>query len=1168
MKQPLVLIALFVGFALQSMASILTVLNTNDSGAGSLRDAVLNSSPGDTIRFTPSLVSSSNAMIQLQSEIVIDKPLTIVGQVNGSFRTIIDGNDATRLLRINISSGSKNVVLDSLQLQNGKPAASGQMGGGIRMQGIDTLFLLHSTIRSCESAYGGAIGGAFYTFPHTTALWLDQSIIADNSTTASGGGIYLVGEPVGLMVHNTRIDSNTAGTRGGGVLFDTGEPSEIILSSSQFYRNTANGTSGDGGALCLRPSNGGSIDLMVTDSTLIKQNDAGSQGSGGGIYLGSGNWGTGIVDLTINNGSTFENNHAGDDGGGVYIFSSSLYCAFSVRDARFDLNTARDGGGIHADGIILDTLKNVHFTQNSASISGGAFFLNHAFNGTGGNQPLIVVNSLFDDNHAIQEGGAIWSNQHFIGKHSRFINNHCNNDGGFLALTDFIAAVDLDSCTVSDNEAGGSGGAFYVDYTGQSFAFDFLFDSVRIERNHAGNDGGFLYITAIHPDIDMSYSHCVLDSNTCGSQGGSVFVHHFYEGVTLTVDSSSFSNGYAGGDGGAFYLDLNQHNLDFNHSHFASNTCDSLGGFMALELHANTGAPNSHTIRIDTSVIENCESGFDGGALYVSAREWSHLYLSGTELRSNTAGRDGGAIFHFSQNNAYTYFENSTASHNEAGDDGGVIYTNLPYNFYNAHAYINAEQSTFWENHADGNGGAIYSQTVKGSSVVDLENASLINNNSFDTASSVYTRITGVGASEIKCTSSIIYGAGNTNLFNSKPLTVNSYGYNIFSDEPQGVAPNSLTTASDFFNVDSSSVPFGPLQLNGGITRTSLPLAGSIAINAGNPMSTDPAQNDTIYLIRDIGAAESDACELYTYPKVSACDSFAWAGTGQLITNSGIYTDTFQNQYSCDSVVTMDLMVHPSTSFTYSTSTCNQFFWNANGQIYYESDTVSVVLVNSNGCDSVAHLNLTIRNSAEVYDTVEVCGNYTWPANGQTYYTNTTETFQTSTSEGCDSTMTLYLTVNPLVNAFISDSSSILTATPGMASYQWFSCDTSGLNQLSGATSSTYPVTANGDYAVMVENNGCADTSECFSINYLGVEDQLWSQVSIYPNPTNGSVQIDLGQHAGAEIRVFNSIGQVIAPPVSIRRTGEWLEIPGDAGIYIVEVNTEGRSERFQVIKQ
>jgi len=143
------------------------------------------------------------------------------------------------------------------------------------------------------------------------------------------------------------------------------------------------------------------------------------------------------------------------------------------------------------------------------------------------------------------------------------------------------------------------------------------------------------------------------------------------------------------------------------------------------------------------------------------------------------------------------------------------------------------------------------------------------------------------------------------------------------------------------------------------------------------------------------------------------CDSFDWYENTTL-TQSGDYTHVFAggNAAGCDSIVTLHLTIHESTASIDERQSCGEFTW-IDGNTYSEStDTPTVTLASSTGCDSVVTLHLTIKEILTSIDRQESCGAYTW-INDVTYTASTdTPTCTLTSSTGCDSIVTLHLTIN------------------------------------------------------------------------------------------------------------------------------------------------------------
>ena len=150
-------------------AATITVTNANDSGAGSLRQAIIDATAGDTITFDASL---DGATITLASEIAIDKNLTIDGSGLSS-QIRVSGDDSTRVFLI--SSGT--VTINNLDISDGYAV----YGGGIFVQGILVL-------NNCNifDNHVNNEGGAIY---NEGTLTLYGSTLLNNSANQSGGGI-------------------------------------------------------------------------------------------------------------------------------------------------------------------------------------------------------------------------------------------------------------------------------------------------------------------------------------------------------------------------------------------------------------------------------------------------------------------------------------------------------------------------------------------------------------------------------------------------------------------------------------------------------------------------------------------------------------------------------------------------------------------------------------------------------------------------------------------------------------------------------------------------------------------------------------------------------------------------------------------------------------------
>ena len=142
----------------------------------------------------------------------------------------------------------------------------------------------------------------------------------------------------------------------------------------------------------------------------------------------------------------------------------------------------------------------------------------------------------------------------------------------------------------------------------------------------------------------------------------------------------------------------------------------------------------------------------------------------------------------------------------------------------------------------------------------------------------------------------------------------------------------------------------------------------------------------------------------------TACDSYVWGN--ETYTQSGDYVQTFTNTNGCDSTVTLHLTILNSTYYIDTETACDTYTW-IDGNVYTESNnTATYTLTNASGCDSVVTLNLTVNHSNTGVDVQTACETYTW-IDGNTYTeSNNTATYILTNALGCDSVVTLNLTVN------------------------------------------------------------------------------------------------------------------------------------------------------------
>lgn len=140
--------------------------------------------------------------------------------------------------------------------------------------------------------------------------------------------------------------------------------------------------------------------------------------------------------------------------------------------------------------------------------------------------------------------------------------------------------------------------------------------------------------------------------------------------------------------------------------------------------------------------------------------------------------------------------------------------------------------------------------------------------------------------------------------------------------------------------------------------------------------------------------------------------SYTWIDGNTYTSNNYSATDTLLNSAGCDSIVKLNLTFGNSYAVTDVVNACDSITWIDGVTYFSNNNTATFLLPSQQGCDSLVSLDLTINNSTAGTDLIMACDSITW-IDGITYTSsNNSATYILSNAAGCDSIVNLDLTIN------------------------------------------------------------------------------------------------------------------------------------------------------------
>jgi hypothetical protein len=304
-------------------------------------------------------------------------------------------------------------------------------------------------------------------------------------------------------------------------------------------------------------------------------------------------------------------------------------------------------------------------------------------------------------------------------------------------------------------------------------------------------------------------------------------------------------------------------------------------------------------------------------------------------------------------------------------------------------------------------------------------------------------------------------------------------------------------------------------------------------------------------------------CNKATSHTIQGCDSVVY-------NNIVYYSDTaFQSHYNafngCDSAHSIVLDVTTFSRDTLIVDTCKYYVWN--NSIYTNTGYYTANYGGPAGCDSLVTLDLTIDNGLVQQVFFNDCDSVVF--NGISYHQSGEFVQSYSNYNNCDSNYIVTVVIDSVDTSVIYNGINGLYANATNASYVWIDCSN---NQVvpGSSNSAFFTATQSGSYACVVTENGCSDTSACYSINIEPNSVSDYSLLSqLYPNPSKGTYHLLLNNtYNNVLLEIKNMQGQRIWNQEYTRLKETTFTLDAAAGVYMLFIQQGNRQQVMQLLKR
>ena len=262
--------------------------------------------------------------------------------------------------------------------------------------------------------------------------------------------------------------------------------------------------------------------------------------------------------------------------------------------------------------------------------------------------------------------------------------------------------------------------------------------------------------------------------------------------------------------------------------------------------------------------------------------------------------------------------------------------------------------------------------------------------------------------------------------------------------------------------------------------------------------------------------------DYYLPQSLSGCvgDSFLLAGSWQM--TSGLYYDTLNTVYGCDSIIATNLTISPATYEAIEVTICHSDSLWVGGSWQTTSGIYLDTLTGSSGCDSILSTSLTVRPDWVTTQDIDICEGQSYSFNGNQYGASGVYYDTLTAQDGCDSTIATHLMVHPAPTIDLADFEEdsvcvheqevqLPDANPGGGIYTGF---------VNGQSTFVPELAGTGEHVIyyhFVDAWGCAGVDstkiivvDCTDSTGFEFEFDRVPDIVAYPNPSPGIFTLEI----------------------------------------------------------